>query len=153
MTVRLAPGVAEAIRAAAEAAYPEECCGLLVGRRDGGNDEVDADVTVTRAVASANVLDGDRRRGFEVDPKVRFDVMRALENDADGRDIVGHYHSHPDHPAEPSARDREMAFEPAMVWLIVGVPGGRADAVNAFAVTADGFRPLPMTPADDGESA
>ena len=114
------------IRNHAERTYPLECCGLLVGTVD-----TESTVTVTRIAASDNVRtdaeSGGGQDRFEVDPQVRFDLMRALR-DTD-EDIVGHYHSHPDHPAEPSTHDLDMAFEPDLVWLIVSVTNGQsADA-------------------------
>src|SRR3989338_2594947 len=106
--------VLDAVERAAESAYPEEACGLLAGRRDGGGGLV-----VTGFRGSANVATTDRRETFEVDPAVRFALMRELEGT--GEEIVGHYHSHPDHPPEPSAQDLEHAYEPALVWLITTV--------------------------------
>ncbi len=113
------------ILAAAETAYPDECCGLLVGRRRPG-----AAVEVTRAVPADNTAAGDRRDRFEVDPRVRL----ALQRDLRGRDetIVGHYHSHPDAPPEPSATDRAQVHEPDLIWLIVGVAEGRAESITAW---------------------
>lgn len=118
------------INAQAEGAYPGECCGLLAGRVG-----ADGAVTVTRVVASANVADppGDDR--FEVEPKVRFDLMREL-TDTD-EDIVGHYHSHPDHPAKPSQTDLAMAFEPDLVWLITAVVSGTAGRTRAWRLNRD----------------
>jgi [CysO sulfur-carrier protein]-S-L-cysteine hydrolase len=107
------------IRQAAEVAYPKECCGLLIGSK-----EKDRTFTVTEIATSPNVAQGDHADRFEVDPQVRFDVMRKL---GDGPEqIIGHYHSHPDHAGAPSATDLEMAFEPEMVWLIVSVENGLA---------------------------
>jgi len=132
-----------AIERAAEDAYPEESCGLLAGRFDSGGRLV-----VTRVRASANLAAGDRRAAFEVDPAVRFALMREIADT--GETIVGHYHSHPDHPAEPSARDLAMAFEPELIWLITRVAAGRAEESRVFAVVlADGgggerFAPLPL---------
>ena len=125
------------ITEAAEAAYPEECCGLLVGRSEPSGDRV-----VTGVVASPNVASGGARDRFEVDPQVRFDVQRALEDGPES--IVGHYHSHPDGAAEPSARDLEMAWEPALVWLIVAVEDGRATETTAHLLDrSEGrFRPI-----------
>ncbi len=120
------------IRAAAEEAYPTECCGLLIGCRD-----PIGDVEVTAIEPSPNVAATGHDR-FEVDPRVRLDVMRALEGAPEG--IVGHYHSHPDHPAEPSAHDLEMAFEPDLVWVIAAVEGGRATEVRAHVLDASGNR-------------
>ena len=112
------------IAGAAEAAYPDECCGLLVGRRDAGGD-----VRVTRVAASGNETRGDAGDSFEVSPKLRFDLMRELDDGPE--DIVGSYHSHPDMPAKPSERDLDMAYEPAMVWLITSVEDGRATDTTA----------------------
>jgi proteasome lid subunit RPN8/RPN11 len=129
--IRIAGNLAGRIRGEAEAAWPEECCGLLVGRdgRDGGGG-----VTVSRLVPSPNVADGEARRSkedrFEIEPKVRFDLMRQLTGS--GERIVGHYHSHPGRPARPSGHDVEMAFEPELVWLIVGIEGGRAGEITAW---------------------
>ena len=120
----------EQINAQAEGAYPGESCGLLAGRV-----EPDGSVTVTRVVASPNVADppGDDR--FEVAPQVRFDLMRELDDtgpDSTGEAIVGHYHSHPDHPAKPSKTDLAMAFEPELVWLITAVVSGTAGRTRAW---------------------
>ena len=119
---------------AAEAAYPVECCGLLIGtgRRD---------LRVTRVVASPNLAAGRNDR-FEVDPALRLRLMREL---GDGPErLIGHYHSHPDHPAEPSAIDLAMAFEPELVWLIVAVEAGQAIQMAAHRPDPAGrrFRPV-----------
>lgn len=148
--IRLAPGIRQRLRAAAEAAYPEEACGLLVGRHT-----ADGSVLIDRIAESANVAKGERRRSFEVDPKVRFDLMRALEEPqggAEGARLIGHYHSHPDHPPEPSATDLSMAYEPELIWLILGVEDGRAEAVRGFRlnVAGDGFDELAVAEAAAG---
>ena len=130
--IALAQPLLQRIRAAAEAAYPAECCGLLVGRHDG-----QGSLQVTAIEPSPNIAASGNDR-FEVDPRVRLHVMRALEGAPE--DIIGHYHSHPDHPAEPSAHDLEMAFEPDLVWLIAAVEGGRATEVRAHVLDASGGR-------------
>lgn len=114
------------IERAAVVAYPLEACGLLIGRRTADRIEV-ADVA-----DSNNVAEGCRRHRFEVDPALRLAVQRRLR----GSDaaIIGHYHSHPDHPPEPSAHDWAMAFEPDLLWLIVGISGGHPQTVRAFVV-------------------
>ncbi len=140
----------KSIRDLAEAAYPRECCGLLIGRNDGP-----AAITVTRIAESENVADGPGHDRFEVDPQVRFDVMRQLGLiEAGGaatvaptaERIVGHFHSHPDHPARPSQTDLEMAFEPEMIWLITAVEDGRAAQTTAHVLdsSAGCFRELSL---------
>jgi len=137
-----------AITGAAEAAYPDECCGLLAGFA------VDGGWRVSRVVESRNVTESDHRDSFEVDPQVRFDLMRALDDDA-GERMIGHYHSHPDHPARPSERDRAMAYEPELVWIIVSVAEGRAQATGAFRLNAagDAFDEIDITVTDRPEES
>jgi proteasome lid subunit RPN8/RPN11 len=141
---------------AAEAAYPDECCGLLAGHvRDTG------EIVVSRLQPSPNVATGDPHRRFEVDPQIRFDLMREV---GDGPErIVGHYHSHPGEPAQPSAHDLESAWEPDLVWLITAVVDGQAIHTTAHALDADArqfrqiglrttdWQPYPIRPARSGE--
>ncbi|MEK9671972.1 MAG: M67 family metallopeptidase [Rhodospirillaceae bacterium] len=135
-----------AITKAAEAAWPRECCGLLAGR-DHGQDTI----VVTRVKPSENLTTGEAEDSFEVDPQVRFDLMRALEH-TDKR-IVGHYHSHPNGRAEPSATDLAKAYEPDLIWVIVAVAGGRAAPPRAFVVKADksGFDEIAVTPTNQAD--
>lgn len=121
------------IARAAEAAYPEECCGLLVGT---GGEGGERHWRVVRVEASANLAEGDRRRRFEVDPGLLIRLHRELRG-GETR-VIGVYHSHPDHPAEPSAHDLELAMEPGLVWLIVSVVGGRATDASAHVLAEDG---------------
>jgi proteasome lid subunit RPN8/RPN11 len=142
--IAVARPLADAIAAAARTAYPEECCGLLVGRRlDDGS------IVVSGIEPSPNVAAAARRRDrFEVDPGLRLRLMRRLAGSGDA--IVGHYHSHPDHPALPSAHDRAMAFEPDLVWVIVSVDARGATGIAAYAVDAAGFRSLALHIGDAG---
>lgn len=123
-----------AVSDAAEAAYPEEACGLLVGRRlPGGH------ARVIRVETAFNVA-ADRRSGFEVDPGIRIGLERELRGT--GQAVVGHYHSHPDGPARPSPTDLAKAFEADLIWLIVAVVRRQASQVLAFMPRLDrsGFR-------------
>ena len=135
--VQLSPAQLQVIERAAEAAYPEEACGLLVGRAGpGGAWQVNA------VEASANVAEPPRTRRFEVDPKLRLRLERRLRESPDS--VMGVYHSHPNGSAEPSETDISMIFEPDMIWLITAVTDGRAGATMAYKPTEDGaaFRPL-----------
>jgi proteasome lid subunit RPN8/RPN11 len=133
----------------AEAAYPKECCGLLVGRDNGAGALV-----VTRVVISDNLAQGSGHDRFEVDPQVRFNVIRELDECAADNGtrhrIIGHYHSHPNHPAQPSITDLDMAYEPNLVWLITSVVDGQATLTTAHCVNSDGsqFRQIPLHTAD-----
>jgi len=127
---------------AAEAAYPEEACGLLAGIDRGADG-----ILVTAVHASANVAAEPRRR-FEIDPRLRLDLQRALRET--GERIVGHYHSHPDHSAQPSATDLEGAWEPGLAWLVIAVAGGQAIHTTAHVLAADAarFRELALRTTD-----
>lgn len=112
----------EIIRHASET-YPEECCGLLVGRKE------DERKIVAKVIKSKNVYVGDRRRRYVVDP---LDIYNA-ENDAEkhGLMLIGAYHSHPDYPARPSAYDTEVAW-PSMSYLIVSVYNNKPEKVTVW---------------------
>ena len=125
---------------AAEAAWPEEACGLLVGRTGPG-----AVWRADRVEPAANIAD-DRRRRFEVDPGVRIGLERELRGT--DRAVIGVYHSHPDGPARPSATDRDLVYEPHLVWLITAVRDGQAVHTAAWMPTGDGFRHLPIVETD-----
>jgi len=97
-------------------AYPKECCGLLVGRDEG------QDLRVTRVVPSANLDPAGGTRAFEIDPALILEWTKRLRGTPER--LIGHYHSHPDGPAQPSATDLDHAWEPGRIWLILGVRGG-----------------------------
>ena len=136
----------KAIADAAEAAYPEEACGLLVGRdRPGGHWRVGQ-------IAPSRNRAADRRHAFEVDPGLRIGLERALRG-TDQR-VIGHYHSHPDGPARPSATDLAKVHEPDLVWLIVAVVAGQASQTLAFVPRLDGtgFREVAIRSRGGGRS-
>lgn len=131
MRVHLADKLLATLREHARADFPNECCGLLVGT-------CNADIaTITDVHKSRNLTSGDPSKSFEVDPKLRFDVMRDVQSKPDGIDVIGHYHSHPNGPAAPSATDLSMAYEPDMIWLILGVPDNQDIEVGAFQARSD----------------
>jgi len=136
-SVRLTAAQLRAIQGAAESAYPEEACGLLVGRRAPGGAWC-----VGAVEASANVAAPPRTRRFEIDPGLRLRLMRTLRDGPD--EVIGVYHSHPDGAPEPSDTDRAMIFEPAMIWLITAVYAGRAGATTAWRPTQDGTAFVPL---------
>lgn len=128
----------DAIKAQGEAAYPHECCGLLVGSIN-----PEGITLIRRVVPSPNVSQTNAKDSFEVDAKVRFHVMRSVEDTSE--DIIGHYHSHPDHPAQPSNTDISMAYEPEFVWLIVAVEQGQATDVKAWRLNHKDRSSAPLT--------
>jgi proteasome lid subunit RPN8/RPN11 len=128
----------DAIAAAAAAAFPEECCGLLVGERHG-----DA-LVVTRIVAAANVAVRPESR-FEVDPATLFKAHRSAREA--GQTVIGHYHSHPPgRAAVPSPRDRARAYADGELWLIVPAHAEGAGAARAHLFEGGDFREIEIAP-------
>ena len=123
-TLRLTDGVDEAIRAHGRETYPHECCGALVGR----------DSLVTSAVPLPNTTDEGPRRRFLVRPSDYREAERAA-GDA-GVDLLGFYHSHPDHPAVPSQYDLDHAW-PNLSYVIVAVGRGRPSDVRSWRLLPD----------------
>lgn len=128
VSIHMEDGALALIRAEAEAAFPIECCGLLIGTRDESGR-----VDVTDVVPAENHADDPHR--FLIDPQVQFDWMRKLRGTA--RRIVGHYHSHPNGEPRPSAYDGEMALDADQVWLIVAVEDGAAGDARTFVSQAE----------------
>jgi proteasome lid subunit RPN8/RPN11 len=131
VTLRLAAQLIEEIRGHGERAYPSECCGVLVGRLDG-----DGVKEVARLAPAVNRRTDDPHR-YLIAP----DDLRRLELELRTEDleIVGYYHSHPDHPAVPSAFDAEHAW-PWYSYLIVKVDAGRGAEVASWLLDDD--RPI-----------
>jgi proteasome lid subunit RPN8/RPN11 len=127
MTLRLSGVLAEEIRRHAEAAYPAECCGALVGRTEAGDKEV------LRLAPAVNRRTDDPHR-YLIAP----DDLRRLQAEvqAAGFEIVGYYHSHPDHPAGPSAFDAEHAW-PWYSYLIVQVERGQGTSMASWVLDDD----------------
>lgn len=100
----------------AAASPAAEICGLLVGRG----------TCVERLVPARNVA-ADPARSFEIDPASLLSVHRAVR--ASGQQVIGHWHSHPNGRAEPSARDAARALDNGQIWLILA--GGGASAWQA----------------------
>lgn len=111
--------VARAIRQHGEEAYPHECCGALVGR----GRRIDA------VVPLPNTTEEGPRRRFLVRPA----DYRLAERQAallEG-ELLGFYHSHPDHPARPSQYDLDHAW-PTFAYVIVSVSEGTARAMTVW---------------------
>jgi len=117
----------DAIREHGAEGYPDEICGIMVGPRD--------DHTVTDVKRARNIVVERARDRYEIDPRDHIRIQR--EADAAGLDIVGYYHSHPDHPAQASRFDTERAWA-GYVYLIVAVHEGKAVDANAFVADEDG---------------
>lgn len=117
-------GVREAICAHGAGTYPHECCGALLGREG----------TVLEAWPLSNTTEEGPRRRFLVRPAdYRVAEARAGEQ---GLELLGFYHSHPDHPARPSQYDLDYAW-PVFSYVILSVTDGRPDAITSWRLADD----------------
>ena len=122
--LHLSEAVASDIRRHGEDTYPHECCGALVGREG----------RVAAAVALPNTTEEGPRRRFLVRPS---DYLLAERRARElGGELLGFYHSHPDHPARPSQYDLDHAW-PTFAYVIVSVVSRAARDVTVWWLTED----------------
>jgi len=126
-SLRVDSAVEQEIRRHGEETYPHECCGALVGRGD----------HVTGVVALPNTTEEGPRRRFLVRPS----DYREAEHQAGelGAELLGFYHSHPDHPARPSQYDLDHAW-PTFAYIIVAVAAGSAADMTVWYLLEDRSR-------------
>ena len=130
-TLQLSAELLGRIREHGRVTYPEECCGVMLGRFDRAAGRTD----VARLVAEENQREDQHRHNrYLISPQ---SVLRAdREARAEGLDIVGYYHSHPDHPSRPSDFDRDHAW-PDQSYLIVAVEGGEPASTQSWRLRDD----------------
>lgn len=120
--MRIAEGASARLRALAVAGYPNEACGVLLGQP--GESVAIAEVTAGRNLSTVRARDR-----YELDPG---DIVRAeREGRGRGLEVVGFWHSHPDHPARPSQFDTDHAWTD-YVYVICSVPRGKPEAIRAW---------------------
>ena len=122
--LKLTRQIEEAIRKAGADAYPNECCGILLGK-DEDDEHV---VTSLRSIENARESDERYHRSLITAEEM---MQAELETRRLGLDIVGFYHSHPDHPARPSDYDREHAL-PFYSYIILRVTEGRPEQMTSW---------------------
>ena len=147
MALKLTSQHLEAIRRHGARDYPNECCGIILGTSDDGNKKA-------REIVPLANLRHDPKRAQELLPldepgreseRNRFliDPLEQLKVEKDARarglDVLGYYHSHPDHPARPSSYDREHAW-PWYSYVIVSVERGEAKALTSWVLGEDRSR-------------
>ena len=107
----------------AERAYPDECCGFFFG----SDNEHEREITL--AMPIENSKEGDKRRRFQIAPTDYLKAERFA--DENGLSLLGVYHSHPEHPAQPSEHDRSQAM-PWFSYVIISVFSGKWKELNSF---------------------
>jgi proteasome lid subunit RPN8/RPN11 len=125
-SVDIRPHALDAIHTHAIQTYPHECCGALLGHAETHQ--------VVTALALPNTTEEGPRRRFLIRP----DDYRTAEREARaaGLELIGFYHSHPDHPARPSQHDLDHAW-PNMHYIIASVLQGRVDGVRTWFLRDD----------------
>jgi proteasome lid subunit RPN8/RPN11 len=137
--LRLATNLEEEIRAHGARDYPHECCGAMLGTESGAGREVRA------LFPLINRRNDSPRNRFSITPEdFRAAELAAAER---GLDLIGWYHSHPDHPARPSEFDREHAW-PWYSYVIVSVAEGEPRELTSWRLQDDRskFEPEEVVP-------
>jgi proteasome lid subunit RPN8/RPN11 len=117
----------EALRAHGEETYPHECCGVLLGKStDEGN-------LVHQIVRAGNTRTDSAHNRYNIAPQELVKIQRQARNA--GLDIIGFYHSHPDHPAQWSPTDFAEAHWLGCSYIITSVEKGKAATTNSFLLT------------------
>ena len=129
--ITLQADVEARLRRHCEAAYPNEACGALFGQGDGSFEPW----RVTGLQEAPNEHGGDLKRRYLVPPDFQLQAERRAQTT--GEEVLGYYHSHPDHPAEPSEYDRVHAWC-GYLYLICAVRQGSATDLNGFTLDTEG---------------
>lgn len=147
MALKLGRQQIELIRQHGAREYPSECCGVLLGSAK-GSEKVVRDVVPLRNLRhdperAQEILPLDQpgreseRNRFLIDPLEQLRVEKDAR--ARGLEVLGYYHSHPDHPARPSEYDREHAW-PWYSYIIVSVNAGEAADLTSWSLVGDRTR-------------
>jgi proteasome lid subunit RPN8/RPN11 len=123
-TLTIPDEIYNAIRSHGERTYPHECCGVLLGKSS------DAGSSVEAAVEAGNTRTDSAHNRYNIAPQELVRIQR--QGRERGLDIVGFYHSHPDHPAQWSKTDFEEAHWIGCSYVITSVEKGTAKVTNSF---------------------
>jgi proteasome lid subunit RPN8/RPN11 len=113
----------------AERAFPEECCGFMLGR-----DLDDGSREIVELFAVDNQKDENRERRYLIEPKHQLAAEKHARTR--GLDVVGVYHSHPNHPSRPSDFDRDHAM-PFWSYVIVSCMQGKSVKTQSWRLRED----------------
>ena len=132
-TLWISGHLAEKIRAHGAETYPHECCGALLGRDSEASDP-EAVREVLGLFPLINRRDDSPRNRFSVTGQDVLEADKAAQ--AQGLEVIGWYHSHPDHPARPSDYDRDHAW-PWYSYVIVSVQNGSPQDMTSWRLNDD----------------
>jgi len=126
--LKIPQSVYASIRRHGEETYPHECCGVLLGQMD-----EEGIRTVASVARAGNTRTDSAHNRYNIDPKELIRIQRECRER--GEDIVGFYHSHPDHPAQWSQTDLAEAHWFGCSYVITSVEKGNAVLTNSFELT------------------
>jgi len=118
--------VFQQIRQHGEETYPHECCGVLLGQVNLDRNER----SVSLAIRCGNTRTDSAHDRYHIDPKELIAAQKKARER--GEDIVGFYHSHPDHPAQWSQTDFAEAHWIGCSYVITSIAKGKAETTNSF---------------------
>jgi proteasome lid subunit RPN8/RPN11 len=126
--LKLSQSAYTSLRLHGEETYPHECCGILLGQM--GDEGVRSVTSIARA---GNTRTDSAHNRYNIDPRELIRIQR--EGRERGEDIIGFYHSHPDHPAQWSPTDLAEAHWFGCSYVITSVEKGKAMLTNSFELT------------------
>ena len=122
--LRITYALYESLRAHGERTYPHECCGVLLGHATPAANEV------LKTVEAGNTRTDSAHNRYNIAPAELIRIQREARHE--GFDIVGFYHSHPDHPAQWSPTDIAEAHWLGCSYIITRVAAGTSEDTNSF---------------------
>jgi proteasome lid subunit RPN8/RPN11 len=144
MALKLNQKLLDEIRQHGAREYPNECCGVLLGKAQGDHKEVSEVVPLKNLrqdpklaqeiLPLEDIVTETERNRFLIDPREQLRVEKGAR--ARGLEVLGYYHSHPDHPAQPSIYDREHAW-PWYSYVIISVDGGGPKGLTCWVLSED----------------
>lgn len=124
--ITIAPALLRQIYDHTESAYPHECCGLIIGTASG-------DQRIAHTFRACKNLNTERAHDrYEMDPQCMLQAQREFSNSP--WDVVGIYHSHPDHPSRPSQTDTDRAWA-GYSYIIISVQKGTVAGAQSWELT------------------
>lgn len=90
---------------------PNEACGLIGGRKEGENQYIEKVYLLTNVDES--------REHFSMDPREQFAAIKDIR--ANGWELLGNFHSHPESPSRPSEEDKRLAYDSSVSYLILSL--------------------------------
>jgi proteasome lid subunit RPN8/RPN11 len=112
----------------AQSTFPDECCGVMLGRVAGSTKHV------TKAIALENAYKGEQTDRYEIRPEDLLDADKKARHH--GLELIGIFHSHPDCDAYFSKTDLENSC-PWYSFVVLSVKSGKFDHANSFLPNAD----------------